>query len=250
MFEGVIEPINARVICPVAPVRADKSDKSELVTQYLYGEPVIVTQVHQQWRYCKSEVDQYSGWVDEKMLLSGQQEIAWSHYLLQSPLQRLETPFGIKMLPAGSRHPAVQAEKTITEKGNGTALVTYAKQFLGAPYLWGGKTILGMDCSGLTQLVCAVNGIWLPRDASQQIEVGEPVDFPDLCENGDLAYFGKDDGSITHVGFVIKDGSKPHHEIIHAAGEVRIDRFDHQGIYREDIGEYTHKLRLIKRIVA
>ncbi len=250
MFEGVIEPKSARVICPVAPVRADKSDKSELVTQYLYGEPVLIIQVHQQWRFCKSEIDQYAGWVDEKMLFSGQHEVAWSNNLLQSPLQRLVTPFGIKMLPAGSRHPAVQAEQTSTVIGNGSDLVTYAKQFLGAPYLWGGKTILGIDCSGLTQLVCAVNGIWLPRDASQQIEVGESIDFPDLCENGDLAYFGKDDGSITHVGFVIKDDSKPHREIIHAAGEVRIDRFDHHGIFREDVGEYTHKLRLIKRIVA
>jgi cell wall-associated NlpC family hydrolase len=120
-----------------------------------------------------------------------------------------------------------------------------AAQFLNSPYLWGGKSIMGIDCSGLTQIAFAMGGYQLPRDASQQVEAGYVVDFLTEALPGDLAFFENNEGHIIHVGILL-DSSR----IIHASGKVRIDIIDSQGIKQTPNGVYTHKLRVIKRIIS
>lgn len=252
--------MKAVVIVPVAPVRRDKDDRSELVTQYLYGEPIEVLTSSGQWRYCRSEVDKYEGWVDEKQLSTNQFQFSLN-YLIQEPVVRVEAGGRTLHIPAGGRMPGEQPSGRLgrkPEETTGIHIAQTALQFLGAPYLWGGKTVLGMDCSGLTQLACALNNIAIPRDASQQVHVGESVDFVELVATGDLAFFGNEADKITHVGIVIRtvdaaDWLEGYHEhellVLHASGEVRIDLFDHQGIFRKDSERYSHTLRVIKRVI-
>ena len=115
--------------------------------------------------------------------------------------------------------------------------------YLNAPYLWGGRSPLGIDCSGLTQMIYRLQGIDLPRDAYEQAKVGTTLSFVDESESGDLAFFDNDEGKIIHVGIILEENY-----IIHASGKVRIDRIDQQGIFNTEIGSHTHKLRLIKSI--
>ena len=114
---------------------------------------------------------------------------------------------------------------------------------LNAPYVWGGRSPLGIDCSGLTQIVYRLQGIDLPRDAYQQAKVGTTLSFIEESEVGDLAFFDDKEGKVIHVGIILEDN-----HIIHASGKVRIDRIDQQGIFNSEIGKHTHKLRLIKSI--
>jgi len=123
-------------------------------------------------------------------------------------------------------------------------LVDTALLYLNTPYLWGGKTPFGIDCSGFAQMVYKMNGYVLKRDAGQQSQQGEPLSFIEESEPGDLAFFDNNEGLIDHVGIILKDN-----HIIHVHGHVRIDRLDHTGIFNTDEKIYTHKLRVIKKIV-
>ena len=134
--------------------------------------------------------------------------------------------------------------KSISKKLKKAHLVDTALLYLNAPYLWGGKTPFGIDCSGFTQMVYKLNGYKLLRDASQQSTQGEALSFIEESEPGDLAFFDNADGDIIHVGIIMEDNY-----IIHAHGQVRIDRLDHTGIFNYEQRGHTHKLRVIKRIV-
>ena len=103
---------------------------------------------------------------------------------------------------------------------------------------------MGLDCSGFTQAVFRLNGISLPRDASQQSGIGQVINLVTEALPGDLAFFDNDEGMITHVGLILDSTS-----IIHASGKVRIDALDHQGIYNVETNKYSHRLRLIRRIM-
>ena len=116
--------------------------------------------------------------------------------------------------------------------------------YLNSPYLWGGKTPFGIDCSGMVQMVYRLNGYQIQRDASQQAMEGEALSFIEESEPGDLAFFDNEEGRIIHVGIIMEDN-----HIIHAHGKVRIDRLDHLGIYNVDTKRHTHKLRVIKKII-
>ena len=118
-----------------------------------------------------------------------------------------------------------------------------ALSFLNAPYLWGGKSILGIDCSGLVQLCFNICGTELPRDARMQAEIGEEISLKNaIC--GDLAFFKNKEGRINHVG-ILKDNSC----ILHASGKVKIDKINETGILNKS-GEYTHQLSHLKRIIT
>jgi hypothetical protein len=114
--------------------------------------------------------------------------------------------------------------------------------FMNAPYLWGGRSIFGIDCSGFTQMVFRQFGIRIKRDAWQQAEQGELVGFIQEARVGDLAFFDNEEGRITHVGIMLDNN-----RIIHASGKVRIDAIDPQGIFNKELNKYTHKLRIVKR---
>ena len=134
--------------------------------------------------------------------------------------------------------------KTISGKNNRNYIVSTALTFLNSPYLWGGKTPFGIDCSGFTQMVYKINGYKLSRDAKDQANQGETLSFIEESEAGDLAFFNNDQGDIIHVGIILQNN-----HIIHASGKVRIDRIDHSGIYNNDLNKHTHSLRYIKKII-
>jgi cell wall-associated NlpC family hydrolase len=120
-----------------------------------------------------------------------------------------------------------------------------AESFVNSPYLWGGRSPYGIDCSGLIQVIFKMIGEKLPRDASQQVTRGETVNFMNLTQVGDLAFFDDEEGNIVHVGMIL-----PENRIVHSSGFVKIDRIDQQGIYNIETKRYSHKLRVIKRILS
>ena len=123
-------------------------------------------------------------------------------------------------------------------------LTKVASLYLNSPYLWGGKTPFGIDCSGLTQMIYRINGYKIPRDANEQSEFGETLSFIDESEPGDLAFFDDKEGKITHVGMLLENNY-----ILHAHGNVRIDRIDQTGIFNQVKQKHSHKLRIIKKIL-
>ncbi|MCY7361282.1 MAG: C40 family peptidase, partial [Ignavibacteria bacterium] len=137
--------------------------------------------------------------------------------------------------------------KVITQtelKPDEDQITEIALKYLNAPYLWGGRSPYGIDCSGFTQMVYKFFGIRLKRDAYQQAEQGRTIDYIDHTQTGDLAFFHNEDGKIKHVGIILQ-----HKKIIHASGCVRIDSIDHHGIYNHDKKTYSHNLRFFKRIL-
>ena len=131
--------------------------------------------------------------------------------------------------------------KTVQPKEN---LVKTSLLFINSPYLWGGRTPFGIDCSGFTQIIYKINGYKIDRDAKDQVNIGLSLSFIEESEPGDLAFFDNKEGDIVHVGIIMEDN-----HIIHAHGQVRIDRLDQTGIYNVDTKKHTHKLRVIKKII-
>ncbi len=240
----------------IVPLRCEASDKSELVSQVLYGDFFKVIEQRKNWSKIRLAFDNYEGWIDNKQYL----EISADNYTIlnkQSPKLSLDLVEFIQdenkqifPIQLGSSLNGIELlnhsyDGNITEgvisKGN---LIDTAFLYLNSPYLWGGKTPFGIDCSGFTQMVYKLNGYKLLRDASQQATQGEALSFIEESEPGDLAFFDNNEGTIIHVGIIMEDNY-----IIHAHGKVRIDRLDHSGIYNVDKRIHTHKLRVIKKVI-
>jgi len=252
----------------VLPVRKEASEASEMVTQLLFGEFCEVFESEGAFVKIRNLLDDYTGWVDEKMLT----EVSASEFddLKDMPVFRVLVPLAevfclsnktIYRLSAGSLLPGYDANTskfgfndkifqihpsfvTYLPQGetNVDGIIPSAMQFLNTPYLWGGKNIMGMDCSGFVQIVFSLNGVSLPRDASQQIEMGTEVNFDEVLP-GDLMFFNKNEGKVSHVGIFLGDG-----RIVHASGSVRIDNVDKTGIFRKENLTYTHHLLAVKRV--
>ena len=126
----------------------------------------------------------------------------------------------------------------------GEIIIFSALQMLNIPYLWGGRSSFGIDCSGLVQTSFKVAGIKLPRDASEQSKCGDLVYSIVDSKAGDLAFFENENGKIVHTGILISQD-----KIIHSSGYVRTDVIDKVGIFDLTTHEYSHKLHSIKRIV-
>lgn len=253
------------VICPlsIVPVRKDPSDRSEMVTQWLFGETAEVLEQQEKWSRLCFDHDGYEGWVDNKQVveclspnLEPDLRVIDQTSLVDLGNRQVLLPYGavLPFYKDGSilwqdlRVPvsAVTNRNTVGDRSD--LVEAYIHPFLGAPYLWGGRTPCGVDCSGFTQLVFMLMGIYLQRDAYQQAEEGDPVEFVDLAITGDLAFFDNEDGRIIHVGIVLRRDKEQPAEIVHASGRVRIDSLDQQGIFDAEAQRYSHRLRLIKRI--
>lgn len=254
------------VTLSLVPVRTSPEESSEMSTQLLFGEYVEILESSEKWLFIRNVIDNYKGWVDRKMIFPLSDEDYQKH-LTYTPT-RLHRPYSIiysiltnetKLLPGGSLVYDLEAENFRMGEENWCLIepltplelplpahkfMHLALSYLNAPYLWGGKSVLGIDCSGLVQLVFAMGGYALPRDASQQVEMGKRVDFITEALPGDLAFFENAEGRIVHVGILVDSAN-----ILHASGWVRIDSIDAQGIRSSVSKEYSHKLRIIKRII-
>lgn len=249
----------------MAPCRSEASDKSEMVTQILFGETITVFEQQGSWCKIATAWDNYECWIDCKQFCYiSKREFdqlqenpgAISSDLVQV-LQNMEKN-AVQTIVLGSNLPdysknfcQIDKKKWRFEgsvlKGNPSPkkqdLVEHAFMYLTTPYLWGGRSPFGIDCSGLVQLVYKMSGIKMPRDASQQAGIGTTLSFIEEAEEGDLAFFDNEEGNIIHVGIMLNNN-----RIIHASGEVRIDRIDHQGIFNVDTRKYSHHLRLMKQV--
>ncbi|MCL5129135.1 MULTISPECIES: C40 family peptidase [unclassified Algibacter] len=240
----------------IVPLRLEPSDASELVSQVIYGDLFKVLEQRKNWSKIRIAFDTYEGWVDNKQYA----EITEEQYsdLKMQPLKLSGDLVEFIQDKNEQLHPIVFGSGLnglsvlnhgydgglISGRHPKSQIIQTAFTYLNAPYLWGGKTPFGIDCSGLTQMVYKLNGYKLLRDASQQATQGEALSFIEESEPGDLAFFDNSEGVITHVGLIMEDNY-----IIHAHGKVRIDRLDHSGIYNVDRNIHTHKLRVIKKII-
>lgn len=252
-----------RFICavPVSPLRVQASHPSEMVSQLLFGETcTVLDSSNGDWLKVKCDFDQYEGFCQQSHLLpfagvlpaSADQHLAsgWVNHILFRG-QSMHIPFGSQLTGiyngsmiwsdsnihyAGSSWHVGQHLQGV-DKLRGLAL-----QFLNSPYLWGGRSVFGLDCSGYTQLVFKFLGIALPRDAWQQAEKGTVVASLGDSTNGDLAFFKNEAGKVVHVGILFTNNT-----IIHAAGKVRIDAITEKGIVRTDDSKLTHTLSGIRR---
>jgi cell wall-associated NlpC family hydrolase len=229
----------------VAPVRAEASDKAEIVTEILFGESADILEVNKNWTKIKMHYDGYEGWMDTKQLkpVSDEDLAKRKVTIITEDFSSVLMKDGKTLLSMGSEveFPAVASQRSHNLR---ESIALTAKEFINVPYLWGGKSFFAVDCSGFTQLVYKIHNIKLPRDASQQIEIGESLTFVEESEPGDLAFFENAEGKIIHVGIML-DNQK----IIHASGKVRIDTLDSSGIFNQETNQHTHKLRVIKKII-
>ena len=241
----------------VVPIRASNSDASEIVTQLLFGDLVEIIEKGKPWIKIRFPQENYEGWMDFKQLtylnhLEYKTLLNEPVTYLKDAMAFVKGPTGLQTLFLGSALRNLNAssmrlgEETYTflqaPNQENKSLVEKAMAYLNAPYLWGGKSLFGIDCSALVQNCLKAEGIILPRDASQQVNSGISVNFEDR-QVGDIPFFINAKGKVHHVGILINKN-----EIIHAAVQVRIDQFDDRGIFRKDFDDYTHQYYSIRRI--
>lgn len=246
------------VTLPAIPVREIPSHRSEMISQLLFGECFSVSDHVNGWMQIHNENDHYIGWIEKKQITEVTESEAseWMNLpkrVVSNIMEELfcESHQSKMLIPAGVELPIMQSftignldfsaqPQTVIESD----VIMLTNRFLNTPYLWGGKTMFGFDCSGFSQTIFKILGHQLPRDAWQQAEMGVGVDFLEEAVAGDLAYFHNAEGKITHVGILLSPS-----QIIHCSGSVRIDTIDHHGIYNQELAAYSHELRFIKRVL-
>jgi len=238
-----------------------------MTSQVLFGDCFEILNEQQDWSLVRLAHDDYEGWVETKQIMLidfdiykeiSHQPQAISDLSSHGILMRLGHDEMLHILP-GSTLPLLQEDGLFSigeadymflglsinpdAKNILKEIEEVSRFYINAPYLWGGRSMFGIDCSGFTQIVYKHFGIKIPRDAYQQAGEGKIIDTLQKSIPGDLAFFDGEDGKITHVGILLNDA-----KIIHASGKVKVDNIDEQGIFSLEEQIYTHKLKIIKRI--
>lgn len=247
------------------PMRAEPSERSEMVSQVLYGELFLIIETNKAARFTKIRLlyDDYEGWIDEKTAIILENDTYQRIIeLTEHPLNELYSKIYIndgseRTLGAGCslwvKKKSIIYPEDVLSVDNGInseqieireKIQKYSIRWIDIPYLWGGRSVFGADCSGFVQNIYKQVGIKLPRNSGEQSQKGNIVNFLSEARPGDLAFFDNEEGEITHTGIIMEDG-----KIIHSSGMIKIDLIDHQGIFSEYTARYTHKLRLIKNVI-
>jgi gamma-D-glutamyl-L-lysine dipeptidyl-peptidase len=252
----------------IVPVRKEKSECSEMVTQVLFGEHFEISEEEENWFQICLANDKYQGWIDKKLCeiisestyfqIENKPQVVTTEMVNNIFISTGQIPLRIII---GSTLPFFDKKsnlfniedekyrfdgiiKKFYKKDNRENIVNLAMNFLNTPYMWGGKTPFGIDCSGLVQVIYKVIGVAIPRDADLQADQGNLVNSVDIAQNGDVAFFENEEGKIIHVGIIIENN-----KIIHCSGKVRIDKLDFKGIFNKELNKYTHKLKFIKNLL-
>jgi cell wall-associated NlpC family hydrolase len=242
------------------PLRSGPSHKSEMLSQVLFGERYSIIDTSGSWMKIETLFDKYMGWIDMAHLQHNEDEMDTKGHVLNRSLLCFKNDKTKMVLEAGCEvfNPDFNDKKFVIGKNTyhtcsefnesyistDDSLSDTAMKFTNSPYIWGGRIPSGIDCSGLTQLVYKIHGIAVPRDSWQQAESGINIDFIDESLPGDLVFFDNERKRICHVGMILSRGL-----VIHSSGRVRIDTIDHQGIFKPEVNDYSHRLRTIRRII-
>lgn len=253
---------SAICLLSVIPMRKEAAHRSEMVSQILFGEYVSLSEEKDDFVHVKCLYDGYEGWVQANQLQRiGEEEIfetttftnAFAS-LVTKDNTSLQVPYAtpvynqekLSFSIAGSTFNYLfqpqQAWNIKQLSFDEKTLQAVYQPFLNTPYLWGGKSVFGIDCSGFAQQVFKFFGVKLLRDAYLQAEQGRAVNSLEESKLGDLAFFQNEKGRITHVGIVLNDK-----KIVHASGRVRIDELDAEGINNLTTGKRSHYLHSIRR---
>jgi hypothetical protein len=243
------------------PLRAGPTHKSEMLSQILFGEKYLIIDQSARWLKIESLFDNFTGWIDMDHLQHSESNDNAPGNVLVKPLlcykndkTRIVLEPGCEIYNPDFKHGTFNAGIRIFSASpdfnksyisTTDTLTESAIRFINSPYIWGGRIPSGIDCSGFTQLVYKIHGIAIPRNSWQQAEAGETISFIEESKPGDLVFFDNERGMISHVGMMLSSGL-----VIHASGRVRIDTIDHQGIFKQETGMYSHHLRTIKRIIV
>jgi gamma-D-glutamyl-L-lysine dipeptidyl-peptidase len=251
--------INMYGICKVAaaPVRKEPNHRSEMINQLLFGETMQLLEQKDDWWKVKSLYDEYEGWLTKHLFKAEESIKTYNiNYITAGLVNQIQIENKAFYIPQGSFLPGFNPNSnqlwndkykyngTYTDitKQDQSVIKKKAKEWLEVPYLWGGKTLMGVDCSGFVQTIFKHVGIKLSRDAWQQAKQGNEVASLEECKENDLAFFANEEGRVTHVGILLNKN-----QIIHASGKVRIDTIDVEGIINSETNERTHRLHSMKR---
>lgn len=253
----------ARCNVSVMPLRSEPSHRAEQTSQMLFGEKAEVMELENEWARIRCNWDDYEGWCKASQLsfIHQKEHRKPTKFLSVKNHNKILFEDSEMWLPTGSDLPGISAGKITAGffhgkfKGRKTPVkkLEFSEDhirhtvlsYMHAPYQWGGRTVAGIDCSGLTQMAYKMCGIKIPRDAAQQALEGETLDFLQNARCGDLAFFDNAEGRIVHVGMLLDAAT-----IVHAtevAGRVVMDRIDPGGIISTCLKKRTHNLRLVKR---
>jgi gamma-D-glutamyl-L-lysine dipeptidyl-peptidase len=247
----------------VIPIRKEPSEESEMISQVLFGERFRVEETLDKWLKVITVFDHYKGWIDRKFFQETDLEKEMEGRMqpvLHSRIAEVETRDGsLQLIPAGSSLPLydhstnsfmIGKERFRIRPVLGDILLPASQRifetaqlFINTPYLWGGRSVFGFDCSGFVQTVFKIHGVALPRETSLQVLEGQEIFSLNNTVPGDLAFFRNEEGMVNHVGMVLADS-----RIIHCSGWVRIDRLDEKGIFNRQRGMYTHQLMGVRRV--
>jgi gamma-D-glutamyl-L-lysine dipeptidyl-peptidase len=249
---------NSICLLSVVPIRKEPAHRSEMVSQLTFGEYVEVSKEEDGFSYISCDYDGYEGWVQSTQLtpVTRKQKTSifvrtWSEEITVND-RKIRIPMGSPVYdePVSDKFTVSYNKQGNSWNTNGkllneSGMLEIAESYLETPYLWGGRSVFGIDCSGFAQQVFKFFGIKLLRDACLQAEQGEEVNSLAEAKACDLAFFKNEKGRITHVGILLSNN-----RIIHASSKVRIDTIDENGIWNADLNKRTHDLASIRRFVV